>query len=140
MDYIIRPLEESDYDCYLKVINNFCSTFFTIQQFSSILRKIHNNSTIWIIEYDKNIIATATILYEYKLIHNIVKLAHIEDVFIDDDWINKGIGKMLIEHLIEEANKKNCYKIILDCKEELEYFYKRTDLEKTGIQMSKYIL
>jgi glucosamine-phosphate N-acetyltransferase len=140
MDYIIRPLEESDYDSYLEFINNFCSTFFTIQQFSSILRKIHNNSTIWIIEYNKNIIATATILYEYKLIHNIVKLAHIEDVFIDEDWIYKGIGKMLIEHLIEEANKKNCYKIILDCKEELEYFYKRTDLEKTGIQMSKYIL
>ena len=137
---IIRKLNDSDYNKYLNLINQFRSTIFTLEEYKNTLSKINNNSTIWVVDYNNELIGTATILYEYKFIRNIVKLAHIEDVCIDEKQRNKGIGKLLINYLVNEANKENCYKIILDCDENLENFYKKSGLEKKGIQMAKYFI
>ena len=138
--YIIRKLNVSDYEKYLNLINQFRSTIFTLEEYKNILSKIENNSTIWVIDDNNELIGTTTIIYEYKFIRNIVKLAHIEDVCIDKNYRNKGIGKLLINFVLNEANKENCYKIILDCDENLENFYKKSGLEKKGIQMAKYFI
>ena len=140
-NYIIRKLNDSDtdYKNYLHLINQFRLSAFTLEEYKNVLSKIENNSTIWVIDYDNELIGTATILYEYKFIHNIVKLAHIEDVCIDQNYRHKGIGNILINHLVNEATKKSCYKVALDCDEKLENFYKNAGLEKKGIQMTKYL-
>ena len=138
--YIIRKLNVSDYEKYLNLINQFRSTIFTLEEYKETLSKIEKNSTIWVIDDNNELIGTTTIIYEYKFIRNIVKLAHIEDVCIDKNYRNKGIGKLLINFVVNEANKENCYKIILDCDENLENFYKKSGLEKKGIQMAKYFI
>ena len=137
--YIIRKLNVSDYEKYLNLINQFRSTIFTLEEYKNILSKIENNSTIWVIDYNNELIGTTTIIYEYKFIRNIVKLAHIEDVCVDEKYRNKGIGNLLINYVVNEALNENCYKIILDCDEKLENFYKKSGLEKHGIQMAKYL-
>jgi glucosamine-phosphate N-acetyltransferase len=137
-NYNIRKLHINDYEKYLILIKQFRPTIFTREQFEDILHKIENNSNIWVIEYDNKLIATATLIYEYKFIRNIVKLAHIEDVCVDENYRNKGIGNLLINHIIAESEKEGCYKVILDCDEKLENFYKKSGLEKKGIQMAKY--
>jgi citrate lyase synthetase len=43
-----------------------------------------------------------------------------------------------MNHLIDEAKKKNCYKVTLYCKEDLENFYKSCNMEKNGVQMAIY--
>jgi glucosamine-phosphate N-acetyltransferase len=137
-NYNIRKLHINDYEKYLILIKQFRPTIFTREQFEDILHKIENNSNIWVIEYDNKLIATATLIYESKFIRNIVKLAHIEDVCVDENYRNKGIGNLLINHIIAESEKEGCYKVILDCDEKLENFYKKSGLEKKGIQMAKY--
>ncbi len=141
-NYVIRKLtdSESDYKNYLYLINQFRPTVFTLEEYKNILSKIDTNSIIWVVDYNNELIGTATIIYEYKFIRNIVKLAHIEDVCIDNKYRNKGIGQLLINHLINDANQNKCYKIILDCESNLENFYKKSGLEKKGIQMAKYLL
>lgn len=136
--YLIRKLTDSDYEPYLHLINQFRPTTFTLEEYLNLLPKIQNCSTIWVVEYNDKLIGTTTLLYEYKFIRNIVKLAHIEDVCIDQQYRNQGIGQLLINHVVNEAEKENCYKIILDCDEKLEYFYGKSGLEKHGIQMVKY--
>lgn len=136
--YLIRKLTDSDYEPYLQLINQFRPTTFTLEDYLNLLPKIQNCSTIWVVEYDDKLIGTTTLLYEYKFIRNIVKLAHIEDVCIDQQYRNRGIGQLLINHVVNEAEKENCYKIILDCDEKLEHFYGKSGLEKHGIQMVKY--
>ena len=138
--YIIRKLNVSDYEKYLNLINQFRSTIFTLEEYKETLSKIEKNSTIRVIDDNNELIGTTTIIYEYKFISNIVKLAHIEDVCIDKNHRNKGIGNLLINFVVNEANKENCYKIILDCDENLENFYKKSGLEKKGIQMAKYFI
>lgn len=138
--YKIRKLNDSDYINYLHLITQFRSTTFTEEEYKNVLNKIANNSTIWVVDYNNELIGTTTIIYEYKFIHNIGKSAHIEDVCVDKNHRNKGIGNLLINHAIKEAHKENCYKIILDCDEKLETFYKKSGLEKKGIQMAKYFI
>lgn len=96
-NYIIRKLNNSDYQKYLFLINQFRKTMFTFEEYKNILSKIENNSTIQIVEYNNELIGTAIIIYEYKFIRNIIKMTHIEDVCIDKEYRNKGICKLLIK-------------------------------------------
>lgn len=138
-DYIIRKLNVSDYKKYLNLINQFRPTFFTLKDYKNTLSKIETNSVIWVVEYKDELVGTTTVIYEYKFIHNISKSAHIEDVCIDKNHRNKGIGHLLINFVVNEANnKEKCYKIILNCHDNLENFYKKSGLEKKDIQMVKY--
>ena len=134
----IRKLNSNDYDQYFKLINDFRKTDFSKDQFIKIIDKISDYTNIWVIEMDNELIACATILYEYKFIHNIGKVAHLEDVCVRKGFRGRGYGQILINHIVNEAKQNNCYKIILDCKEELKDFYGTNGFEKNGIQMSIY--
>ena len=139
MDSIkIRILNKDDYSQYFDLINIFIKTFFTKEDFINNLLKINNNSNIWVIELNNKLIATGTLLYEYKFIHNISKIAHIEDICVDNNYRGKNYGKILMNHLIDEAKKENCYKVTLYCKEDLSKFYKSCNMDKNGVQMAIY--
>ena len=42
--------------------------------------------------------------------------------------------------LKNRADRKDCYKVILDCSEENQVFYEKNDFIYKGIQMAKYFL
>lgn len=136
---IIRKLSELDYNNYLELIRDFRDTFFTEDDFKNVLEKIKVNSDIWVIEIDKKLICTATIIYETKFIFNICKSAHIEDVCTKKEYRGMKYGKKMIEHLISEAKKNDCYKINLVCNKDTTNFYKSCGLEERGVQMSYLI-
>ena len=134
----IRELNENDYLQYYQLINQLRTTYYNQNQFLTILNLIKKTSEIWIIELNNKIIATGTIIYEHKFIHNLSICAHIEDVCIDNNYRGQNYGIKIVEHLIKQAEKKGCYKVILDCDENLYNFYNKCGLEKKGIQMAKY--
>ena len=135
---IIRQLTLNDYTEYLHLITNFRKTEFTKEKFVEIFHEIMKSSEIWVIEKDNKLIGTGTIIYEYKYIFDICILAHIEDVCIQTDVRNSGYGKILMHKLIEEAKKKECYKITLDCMENNVPFYEKCGFEKRGHQMTVF--
>jgi len=65
--------------------------------------------------------------------------AHLEDVVVRKWWEWLGIWSQLIEKLLEELDKYNCYKIILDCEENLTWYYEQFWFESDGIFMRKYL-
>ena len=67
-------------------------------------------------------IGLVTILFDYKLIHGLCKVAHLEDVILDPEFRSMGLGQSLVKAAIEVAKKEKCYKIILNCKAELTIF------------------
>jgi tRNA 2-selenouridine synthase SelU len=109
---IIRELHITDYTEYLRLINIFTQSrvkdtesditdrsnfgdlnekksiqnYFTEEQFIEMLKIMKNNSIIIVLELDGRLIGTGTILFEHKFIHNISKVAHIEDVCIDSEF------------------------------------------------------
>ncbi len=141
INFYIRPLEESDYHKHYLELTAQLSSVETIDSdlFFAIVkeRKIQGIVT-WVIEHDNRIIATISFFVERKFYHSGRYAGHIEDVIVDKDYRHHGLGSMLLEHALCEAEKQNCYKIILDCKESLEYFYAYSGFEKCNIQMAYY--
>jgi len=137
MDFIFRKININDYEKYSIMINEFRETSFTYEQFIETLNYILPFSEIWIIEYNNDIIATGTIIYEKKFIYNNSILCHIEDICVKQSYRKLGIGKLLINKLMKNAKDKGCYKVSLTCNKENTYFYKKCGLEERGYQMSK---
>ena len=75
----------------------------------------------------------------FASIHIIEKLNRrsclIEDVVVDKSERGKGIGKLLIEHLINFSRSKSCDKIILNSKESNIPFYNKLGFVQNEIQM-----
>ena len=99
---IIRELQETDYIEYLRLINIFRPTVFTEEKFIEMLKIMKNNSVVIVVEVNGRLIGTGTILFENKFIHNISKIAHIEDICIDSEFRGKGYGTLLVNYLIYE--------------------------------------
>lgn len=139
----IREIEQEDMIACLKLLSQFykiAPDSITSHDFVTYLNKQRqNDSKIFVGMLNDKIVGMSTCFIETKLIHNFGKVVHIEDVIVDNTMRNKGIGKALINHCIEHAEANSCYKVILDCSEELVGFYSSCGLTQNGIFMAKYI-
>lgn len=131
---MIRELNCDDYNEYLNLISEFRKTNFSKEDFTNFLKN-NKNTEIWVYQHNNIICGTVTLLLEQKLIHNMGKVGHIEDVFILQKFRNMGIGKKLIQFLIERCAKLKCYKITLYCNSQITKFYQGCSFNKKGIQM-----
>ena len=128
-----------DYLTLLEQLTTVEKEKISYDDFKNFVNKLSNNHVIIVIEEAEKIIATATLIIENKIIHNMGKVGHIEDVVTDKNSRGKGLGKMLINELVTISKKENCYKIILDCNEDNVKFYEKTGFFVKELQMSKYL-
>ena len=73
-----------------------------------------------IIEIDGQIVATAALHILQKINR---RLGQIEDVVVSGDRRGLGLGKKIVEHLIEQSKAEGCYKTILNATDENIPFY-----------------
>ena len=126
----IRQIRPSDTK---QVIDIWTSSFS--RNFSNTLNPDYPNdpnSTTMVVCEGNTIIGVASIHIIYKLSRT---LGLIEDVAVDKDHRGKGIGKSLVEKLIEIGKQKNCDKIVLNTSELNSKFYEKIGFEKNEIQM-----
>ncbi len=91
-----------------------------------------DNHHLCVCEHDGKVIGTAVLLIQLNLSHSGQSYSHIENVVTDQAQRGKGIGTRMIEYLIRQARKKNCYKIILNCAKHNIPFYKKCSFIETG--------
>jgi glucosamine-phosphate N-acetyltransferase len=125
----IRELQEKD------LFNGFLESLDSLRKASdlsqkkakTIFRKMKSmpDHIIYVAVHDSKIIGAATIFVEQKFIHDGGKVGHIEDVVVSKEHQGEGIGLKLIKALIQYAEKKGCYKTVLDCTDEVIPFYKK---------------
>ena len=128
--------------------NNFIDNLFLLlsqltespqlsyNKISEILSNLSSNHHIFVYLNDNKLpIGIITLIIEQKLIHEGKCVGHIEDLVVDNNYNGKGIALQLIDHCVKLAEKNNCYKIILDCKEELVPFYNKNKFKQQGICM-----
>ena len=131
---IIREIEEDDLE------NGFLETLDFLRNASDldknkaneILKKIKQNPNhiIHVATDGEKIVGSTTLLIEQKFIHDGGLVGHIEDVVVRKDYEGKGIGIKLVTSLLERAKEKNCYKTILDCKDDVKQFYERIGFKR----------
>ena len=128
-EIIIREIEENDLEKGFLESLDFLRKASDIDKNKAkeILKKIKQNPNhiIHIAVDDNKIIGSTTLFIEQKFIHDGGLVGHIEDVVVRKDYEGKGIGIKLVTSLLERAKEKNCYKTILDCKDDVKQFYER---------------
>lgn len=139
---IPRNIEYNDYfKGYLELLELLSCVEkekITYDNFKQFIDNLHENHLIIVIENNNKIIGTGTLLIENKIIHNMGKVGHIEDIVVNKNFRGKGIGKIIINYLNNISFNNNCYKTILDCSENNIIFYEKCGFNKKEIQMAKY--
>ena len=93
---------------------------------------LDENNKIFVWEHDGEIVGTASVFVEYKLLHYGSCIGHIEDVVVDKDTRQKGLGRGLIEACVNFCRKRGCYKIVLDCSNQNVPFYQSCNFYNAG--------
>lgn len=75
--------------------------------------------------HENRVVGTASLIIEPKFIHTGGIVGHIEDVAVLREAQQLGIGGVLIEHLLAVCRQVGCYKVILDCDEQVIPFYEK---------------
>ncbi|XP_066956913.1 probable glucosamine 6-phosphate N-acetyltransferase isoform X1 [Macrobrachium rosenbergii] len=69
------------------------------------------------------IVGSATLACELKFIRGCTKRGRLEDVVVNNEYRGKQLGKLIVSTITLLAKEVGCYKIGLDCKDEMKPFY-----------------
>lgn len=136
----VRELRRED------IKNGFLQTLDSLRQNSSkinqekacaVFDKIDSNPdcVIAVAIIDGAVVGAATLLVESKFIHDGGIAGHIEDVVVRADLQGNKIGKKIMEYLVSVAKSRGCYKIVLDCTDDVKPFYERLGFRRASNQM-----
>ena len=146
MKYCIRKLNKHDFDRgileTLQQLSYFHKQNIKHDQFIDFINFMPVNTHIYVIvdRYTHKVIASSTIIFEEKIIHNMGVVCHIEDLVVHEHYRNSKIGKMLLNFIIDKAKEdKKCYKIILNCSEKNRVFYEKHNFKQKNVEMSMYL-
>ena len=142
MNLVFRNLVKSDFNKnYFELLQQLTDVEkekITFDMFSQFIDNLNENHIIIVFEKDGKLLASGTLLVENKVIHGLSKVGHIEDIVVDKSARGLGLGKIMIDYLVNIA-KENCYKVILNCKESNIGFYEKCEFEKKEVEMVKYL-
>lgn len=145
MEYKIEQFEERHLllrESFFETLKNLSETLvLDLENTKELLHKIKDQGgNIFVAVSDEHgIIWTITLLVEQKMIRWWALAAHIEDVATREWFTWQGVAKKLIERAIQEAKQRWCYKIILDCNEQLVPFYEKSWFENEWSFMRLYL-
>ena len=131
----IRNITVEDYIGYTNLTKSHISEETYNDFINNVLGRLH---IIMVIEKDKKIIGTGTLFIEKKMTYDGCSMGHIENILIDDDYRGQGFGEKLVYELLDIAKKRECYRVDLNCNNELERFYQKNGFHKKHICMNVY--
>ena len=142
MVYQIRTLDIQDYyKNYFNLLQELTlAENTTFKDWEERINNINGNKyhNIFVIEENEKIIASITLIIELKLIRDLGNVAHIEDLVVSKNYRNHGLAKKLIEYCLDYSKKENCYKVILNCNDNLIHFYKKFGFQDKNRALSLY--
>ena len=97
------------------------------------MRRIMRNHDyyIYVASIEEKIVATATLLVQMNLSHACKPYGHLENVVTDIKFRGQGIGNAIVHQLISEAQRRGCYKVILNCAPRAIHFYRQCGFYET---------
>jgi len=99
---------------FLETLSSLAEVNLTVGQAAKVFqRRLRNNIRTYLALDENQVVGTASLLVEQKFIHAGGRVGHIEDVAVRRDYQRKGVGKLLVQRTIVEAEKAGCYKVLL---------------------------
>lgn len=98
----------------------------TEEEAISVFRKrMRQKILTYVAMLEDRVVGTASLIIEPKFINSGGVVGHIEDVAVHQAYQQHGVGGRLIRHLLDVSRERGCYKVILDCAEEVIPFYEK---------------
>ena len=126
---VIRPLQAAD------LTNGFLQALDALQPASdlepavaqAVFRRLDGNPdcVVAVAELGGRVAGAATLWIEHKFIHRGGRAGHIEDVAVATHRQGQGIGRALVDYLLQRAAAAGCYKTMLYCDDRLLPFYQK---------------
>lgn len=132
--FLVRPLALPDFHHgYIDLLRQLTEcgtvTYNEFKQRFQQMKDCANTYFILVIEdtqLNRQIIGSATLVCEKKFIRQLSVRGRIEDVVVNNRYRGQQLGKLLIDLLTQFAKDKcHCYKISLECKDDLVSFYQQ---------------
>ena len=120
------PIDEKE----IKIFKNKIKDYFLDPQ-----------KTILVAKQDSKIVGLVSIILLRRL--NRAKLEmYIPELVVTKEFRHSGIGKKMIQHCLDLAKKKDCYRIRLESgnqRKDSHKFYKSIGFEQSALSFTKYI-
>ncbi|XP_060534724.1 probable glucosamine 6-phosphate N-acetyltransferase isoform X2 [Cylas formicarius] len=127
---LVRPLQIDDYDKGFLQLLGQLTTVGEISkgEFEAQFLKMQKAGCYFVTVIEdarsNKLIAAATLVIEMKFIHHCGARARLEDVVVNNTYRGKQLGKLIVLTVTLLSKKLKCYKMSLDCKDNLIPFYK----------------
>jgi glucosamine-phosphate N-acetyltransferase len=110
----------------LATLSNLADVALSLDEAREVFRgRLRLGVRTYVAVADEQVIGTTSLLVEQKFIHHGGKVGHIEDVAVHRDFQGRGVARELLEYAVAQARRLGCYKVILNCRDELLPFYER---------------
>lgn len=120
-------LSEDEFKCWLDSITDNKQ----VALFCMFLKNSDNS-------YD--LIGTACLYMKHCYYRFMAISATIEDLVIDKKYRKNGLGKKLIDYIVDYSQAYNIYKILLHCDRENKDFYLKCGFKQNRLLMEKYFI
>jgi predicted GNAT family N-acyltransferase len=132
----MQQLNDNDWIEYLSVRNQMSGYSKNISDITFTQR--HNimtsqGTTIYVLKVEGVIVGILTLIIETKIYDNV---ARIEDVVVDVNHRMCGYGIQMVREAIKIATEKQCYKVIVGTRHELEKFYEKANMYISGPELT----
>ncbi len=99
--------------------------------------KQYPNYTIYVVEFNNQVIASFTLLIVDNIVHKGTPSAIIDSVIVDPLYQKKGIGKWMMQKAMDLSVKNGCYKLALSSnfKWGVHEFYKSLGFKQHGLSL-----
>ncbi|WP_078381920.1 GNAT family N-acetyltransferase [Sutcliffiella halmapala] len=135
----IRELRKQELTIYLELLKELDREMvFSINEAEQLFEqiKVYPFYKIFVLEVDKQIAATFTLIICDNFGHGGLKFAIVENVVVHPSFKRMGIGKQMMDMAAEIATENNCYKLMLSSNEKREdahAFYDALDFKRHGV-------
>ena len=135
-----RKLQRSDFNKgFLQLLNQLAPVQnFSQEYFNRIFDDFEKTPQkhVFVGEINNDLVCSGTLLLERKFFFNGRNFGHIEDIVVDNKWRGKGVGKKLIDELINDGKENGCIRLVLDCVDDKKDFYIKCGFFRRGNQMN----
>lgn len=129
-------------DSFYETLNNLVeSPVLDEHMTTTLFQRMTEQMTQLFVAIDETagIIWSVSVLIEQKLTKGGVLAWHIEELVTRKWFESSGVGSKLMEAALAHVFDHGCYKIVLDCKEELVGYYEKFEFTRGGVQMKRYL-
>ncbi|XP_076656600.1 glucosamine 6-phosphate N-acetyltransferase [Halictus rubicundus] len=133
--FLIRPLKSGDYDRgFLLLLSQLTEVgMISKEQFLKRFHTMKSTGTYYIVVVEDlstgKVVASATLVVELKFIHNCGLRGTLQDVVVNYKYRGKHLGKLIVTIIVQLARYLRCYKISLECKDQLIPFYESLEFK-----------